>query len=698
MKKGLLIAEKHSLMMALKDAYRKSGLKDDITFTHASGHLLSLKYPGEYDEKWKKWDLEYLPIIPGEFTYKVINKDLLNKIKKELDSGKYDYVINAGDAEREGQLIVRSILKHLNCDLPVKRIWIQDMSEKGLVKSFREMEDDNSPRFSALTDASYLRSYLDWLIGMNISRAITLKTNATIPIGRVMTPLLNIIVQREKDINNFVPKDFYEIFGEFDKGYKGKWFKVVDGKNVNRFYDKEEAEELIKKIKENPVGVVENVERKKARRYSPSLHSLTELQIEANKVYGYSGDKTLSIAQSLYQERKLLTYPRTDSQHLPKNMAETLPGFLSKITDIEDFGDHIREILKDQDKINKAIKNKRYVDDSKVSDHFAIIPTDVVPNFSKLTNDEVNIYKLVLRRVVGMFMDPQITNRTIITTNINGELFDTKGNILVDDGFAVLYKYNNKDVHLPDVNKGDKVSLNEIELNKGQTTPPSRFNESDLLSVMEDINRLIEDESLRVEKLSLGTVATTADILNKIVENKMVVKKKNIYYPEKFGEDIIDVLDDRSITKPELTAIWEKKLKAVESQEMTYDEFYEEMKSYIKDITKDIIENVNKDLSQYNKGNNKKGKSKQEIIGKCPVCNSDVILSNKFILCSEYKKTCKFIISRNLSGAFLTKKDCKDMMRGKESGVKDFKFKSGKTGTASIKVNNKGGLDFIFKN
>lgn len=692
-KKALLIAEKPDLMRKIKSAYNNMQFPDRITFTSVVGHALQLKYPGEYNKDWEKWDLETLPMIPDNFTYNVKDKRSFDIIKKEIESGKYDYIINAGDPEREGQLIVRELLIHLNCKLPVKRLWLNDLKESTIQKELMQMQDDNSPKFKALEHAALLRSYFDWLIGMNFSRAITINTGTTIGIGRVMTPTLKIIVDREEEITNFVSEEFFEIFADYKEGFTGKWFHKET--NGTRFKKEASAKSLIDKLTSSKEATITKLEKKQTLKHPYGLHDLAQLQIEANNVYGYTPTETLNIAQELYQDLSVLSYPRTDSRHITKAIAKDIPAQLEAFKDMDVYGDVIKEVLKNPDAMNKALSNKRFVNDAKVSDHYGIIPTDIYPDFSKFTKDQKNIYLLVFRRFIGMFLKPEVTERTEVIADINGEYFKTIGNVLVDEGFMRLYKSNKKNNMLPDLKEGQKLSINELFINKGKTTPPKRYTLGGLTDVMDNIGRLIEDKDLKLEKLSIGTAATTGSIIDKLIQNKMIKNENNVVSPTDFGNEIISAIGNRDIASPELTAEWEKKLRNIETENMSAKEFYNEMIEYICNTTEDFKVNVKKDLSKYN---TKKNNSKytKEVIGNCPKCDKEVILFNKAMVCSD--KECGFFMSRNIAGAKITKTDLKKMLKGEESKEYNFKFKSGKTGQAKLNIKKDGGLNFNFSN
>lgn len=700
-KNVLLVAEKPSVARSIQNIYNKMNFPDKITFKSLVGHVLSLKHPGEYNDDWNgSWDLKQLPMIPDNFSYKVIpnTKDVYSEVAKEMKSNKYDYIINACDNEREGQLIFHSVYEHTNCKLPVKRFWTADLSDKGIKDALNNLLDDSNDRFTALTNAAKLRSHFDWLLGMNLSRASTLKANATTPIGRVMTPTLAIVVNRENEIKSFVPQDFFELEADFGN-YKGKWFDLKS--NGGRFRQKSSADKLREQILKDKDGSIISVKKQKQTRNPFPLHSLAGLQKEANAVFGYSATETLEIAQTLYQDRKILTYPRTDSEHLPKNVASTIPSILKLLVDVPVYGDHIKEILKNDKNIKKTLKNKRYVDDSKVSDHYAIIPTEVKPNINNLTEKERNIYSLVVRKLTAIFLPPQITEKTRVVTKVGDNHFNTNGSVLIQDGFMKLFNQKKNDNQLPSLKENQKVSVKDVEVLQGQTTPPKRYTEGRLVELMENVGRIVEDEDLKLKGLRIGTAATTGNIIDKLVERKFMERKgggkTKTFHALPFGIDLIKMLEGQDITSPELTAVWEKKLTDIEQLRLDSKVFEKEMLDYTKEVTDKFIKEVGSDLSKYNtnKGKGKSKNSSMEKLGHCPKCGKDVMITDKFIFCEENRKTCEFMISRRLLKGFITKADAKALISKRQTSDIEFVFKNGKS-KAKLELKQNGDLNFVF--
>lgn len=687
--KALLIAEKPSLMRDIKAVYDKMSYPDEITFIALRGHILELQEPQEYNNDWgTPWRENVLPMIPSKFEFKVKVKDVYDLARKELESGKYDYVINACDAGREGELIFDSVYRHVGVKTPVKRFWASDTTQATIEKALNNLIDGDDKSLVALRASARLRAYFDWLLGMNMSRAVSLKTKKTIPVGRVMTPTLNIIVERELEIMNFKEEAFHELEGDFGN-YKGIWFN--DKTNETRINTKAEVEKIKARLSKD--GVIKSIEDKREINYAPTLHSLLELQKEANTAFGYTAEKTLQIAQSLYEKRKLISYPRTESRYLPKNLVTEIPKRLRPLLNISELAPYVSDILKNQSTLLKSIeKNKRYINDSGVTDHHAIIPTDTNPNLTALDKDELNIYTLIAKRFISIFLNPYIVNRTTLITKVQDEHFKTSGKTLVDVGYRILYKTNEVDVILPKLKEGDKVNLKTLNILNKKTTPPPRYNDSSLLQTMQNPGKFISDEELKMilkETAGLGTSATRADIIEKLVGRAMIARKGKSIYATDFGIKVIEVLKGKDIISPELTASWEKRLADVESLKYDAKTFFNEMIGYTKNETNNVLKNVNANLSE----------STKEKVGTCPKCGSDVIIGKSYYLCSNYKKetgpSCDFIIGKTISGANITKTDVKGLLSGKETKEKEFTWKSGKKGKAKLKL-EAGEVKFLF--
>lgn len=658
----LCISEKKSLMDNTKAVYEKykDQIPYEIDFIPFAGHVVELFMPADYNPDWKRWRKETLPLIPDKFRYKPI-EDKISYYKEAIERlkrGHYDYLCNNCDPGREGQLIFHAFLTTVNVDLPVKRLWPLDTTEETVKDALLHMRDETEPSLKRMTDASFLRSYFDWLVGMNFSRAVSIPANKKINLGRVMTPTLAIVVQRELEIRNFVPKDFWTLEADFG-GYKGTYF---DDNGVVNFQDYKAAQETLKKV--GKTGTVKKVEKKQKKSYAPNLHSLAELQAECNERFGYTMQETLAVAQSLY-EKKLLSYPRTDSSHITEALAKGFPKMLKPLLSIPDLKQEVEAVLNDPSLMQQTAQNKNYVNDKKVSDHYAITPTGVIPDFSKLTEQEKNVYDTVARRFLAIFLPPEVTDRTTIITDSNGLLFKTTGKVIVDPGYTRIYNRQSKDVILPDVHEGEVYDVVDVRLNPGKTKPPPRYTDKTLGGIMENVARLVEDDEMKLvlkQKKGLGTPATRGAIVEKLVNLKMIERKKKQFYATDYGISIIESLQGQDIIQPELTATWEAKLMDVEKGNLTYDRFYEEMLDYIRMETAKLL-NVETQIAGDSDAKGGNGGSK--VIGNCPICGGRVLEGKNYYRCEHYKNPCPFIFGKTFFNAKISATEAKKLVSGK---------------------------------
>lgn len=685
--KALLIAEKPSLMRDIRKVYNTMSFKDDITFMALAGHVLELQAPEEYDEKWgQPWTTTVLPMIPEKFIYKPSSrtKSLYNEAKNAILTGGYDYIINACDAGREGELIFYSLYKTVGKKVPVKRYWATNTTDTAVENALNNLLDDKDPILTNLKASAQYRAYFDWLMGMNYTRAITLGSGVMIPVGRVMTPTLAIVVNRELEILDFKPEDYYEIEAQFDDKYSGTWFDPET--KETKVSSKEKADKIIESAGEK--GTIEAIETKRSMRKAPTLHSLTELQKDCNRMFGYTATKTLELAQKLYEEKKLLTYPRTESRYLPRDMVKDIPKHVNCLKNISEISTHVNTILSDKVKMNKVLASKDYVNDSKVTDHHAIIPTMVEPLMSSLTKDEKNVYLLVAKRFIAIFMDPFVTDNTVIITDANGEKFKTAGKIVIDKGYTVLFKAEVKDVILPLVKKGESFKIVEKNLLEKQTTPPNRYNEASLLTAMQSAGKEMTDAQLRKimkETAGLGTVATRASIIEKLISREYIKRTGKNIVPTDDGIKVIKALDGKDIISPMLTAEWENKLSKIEDGELKPNVFYDEMIAYIKSETegyKTVKANI---------PGNSSGAGK--VIGKCPSCGGEVVSGKKVYYCKNYKKddddSCKFVFGKTIANAKISEAEAIKLISGKETKKLKFKTSNGEFENNLILLDNK---------
>lgn len=629
MSKQLYITEKPSvaasfanvLGVQISPADRGRGYAEteNTIITWCFGHLVTLAYPDAYDPEYKLWRVEHLPIIPKEYKYVVVdNKGTAKQfevIKSQMCRKDVDVIYACTDSGREGEYIFRLVYHQSGTDTPAKRVWISSQTEDAVKKGIEEAKSIHE--YDSLSKAAYCRAKEDWLFGMNFSRIYTCQygrklssslkeeKSSVIPIGRVMTCVLGLIVDRELEIRNFVPKPYYGVTASFlskdsEIAYKGRWQQkkkeekdknpAEDLENEDKYISKEEAEEVIKKL-EGQEAAVKKVEVKIKKEQAPLLFNLAELQSEANKKFKISVNKTLEIAQSLY-EKKLISYPRTDSRVLSTDVVPELPKVLNGLYKNADFKEYILRI-KDFGKLGIDKNTKRYVDDSKVTDHYAIIPTYVTTDLSGLDEDTRNIYSLIVKRFLAIFYPPAEFNTVRVETGIGSELFVTNSKTLNVQGWKEVYDVTaSKGEELSEspiqkLIKKEKCDVTGMDLEEKETKPPSRFTDGSLIITMEKAGKYIENEELReqIKTCGIGTSATRAGIIKKLVDigHIKINSKTQIVTPEPKGEAIVELvrLTAKELLNPTLTASWEKGLFMIENHEITEEVFEEKLTKYI---------------------------------------------------------------------------------------------------------------------
>lgn len=623
----------------------------------AVGHLVTLYEPAEYDEKYKKWRFEDLPLIPDTMKIRPIQQTYsqFKIIKGLMEDKNIDALICATDAGREGELIFRYTYEAAECKKPFKRLWISSMTDEAIKEGFASLKDGSF--YDNLYSSAKCRSEADWLVGMNASRAFTLKYNALLSIGRVQTPTLAIIVNRQREIDNFKPQDYYEVNSIYD-GFKGTWFnKETKESKIDK---KEEAEKLSEKIK-GQTAVVTNIENQKKKQVPPLLYDLTELQRDCNKKFGFSAQKTLDIIQNLYEKRKMVTYPRTDSRYLSSDMVGKIKSTISKLN-IKPYEEYVAYIQK----LPKLPLSKRIIDDKKITDHHAIIPTDVRPNINSLSEDEFKAYDLIVKRFLCVFYPNYEYTLTKITTEILGEDFMTKGKTIVKLGYMELYKSKGKneedsekedsdasEQELPKLKKNDKINVIDSEVLQKKTKAPSSYNEASLLSAMENAGRFVEDEELK-EQLKdggLGTPATRAAIIERLIKVGYIGRKGKSLFPTEKGIKLIEIVP-KELKSPETTGKWEKGLSSIAKGNLGSERFMESIKRYVKYIIQESkVTNPSVIFESEYKGNKVDNSAKS--LGVCPRCQKGVILEHsKGFYCSAWKSGCDFKLWKNQLQAF----------------------------------------------
>ncbi|KEH87101.1 DNA topoisomerase III [Clostridium novyi A str. 4540] len=602
---------------------------DKYIVTWALGHLVTLADPEAYDNKYKSWNIEDLPMIPKHLKLVVIKKSgkQFNTVKAQMNRKDVGEIVIATDAGREGELVARWIIEKAHIKKHIKRLWISSVTDKAIKDGFKNLKDGRE--YNNLYKSAIARAEADWLVGINATRALTCKYNAQLSCGRVQTPTIAMIAQREEEIKNFKPKTYYGIEAKSDK------LKLVwqdSRSNDIKTFNKDKCENIIKNIKNKDAKVVE-VNKVKKKKFSPQLYDLTELQRDANKIFNFSAKETLSIMQRLYENHKVLTYPRTDSRYLTEDVVDTIKDRL-KACGVGVYGKYANKLLKGTIKGNKS-----FVDNTKVSDHHAIIPTEQKFALASLSDNERKIYDLVVKRFFAVLYPPFEYEKTTIKAKIGEENFIAKGKVVLANGWKEVYSNDFEDDMedelkeqiLPSINKGDSIKINSISKTTGETKPPKPFNEATLLSAMENPVKYMSGESKELKKTigetgGIGTVATRADIIEKLFNTFLIEKRgKDIFITSK-GKQLLDLVPEE-LKSPALTAEWEQKLTAISKGKLNKDKFLSEIKDYSKDTVNEI------------KNSKEKFKHDNMTRVKCPECGKYMLEVNgkkgKMLVCQD---------------------------------------------------------------
>lgn len=697
----VILAEKPSQAEAYAKSFEKNKREngyyqvsgkgfDNTIITYGFGHLVELYDPEDYNNDWKNWQLDSLPIIPTNYQFKVSSdKQKQYKIvKSKLD--KADEIVIATDSDREGEAIARLIIRLSGNDhKPQKRLWINSLEESEIQKGFQNLKDGQA-FYSSFVEAES-RQIADWLVGINLTRLYSIyMQNAgmqgVFSIGRVQTPTLYMIYQRNQEIEHFIKKPFYELIANFEHEngqYQGKYKKRFD------YLEEIEAFQTANQLSQGMVGTIKDVNKEQKNTYAPKLFSLSDLQSEANRKFNMGANDTLKIVQSLY-EKKYTSYPRSDSNYIGTPEFEYLVANLDNYLTLA--GKTIQE--------PNTTAQKRYVDSLKVQEHYAIIPTKTIPNLDNLNEKEKNIYMLVLLRTLAIFEQPYQYEETTIITEAQTTEFKTTGKIEIEKGWKQIYqddedKNNTSEDTLPNVSANDMVIV-RFENKKGETKPPKYYTEGTLLTAMKNAGNKLDKENKEILKESegIGTEATRASIIENLKHKQYISNKgKNIIVTEK-GNALCEIIGIDPIANAEMTAQWEKYLKKIQENTGTQDKFLTSIQKFIKYT----IENIPKSFE-----NNQKieehihNLEADNLLGTCPKCGGNVTDKGKFYGCSNYKtKDCKFSLPKTWSKKKLPKTALKDLLtKGETAEIKGFVSKNGNKFNAKLMLEN-GQLKFKF--
>lgn len=573
---------------------------DKYIVTWALGHLVTLADPEEYDKDFKAWNMTYLPMLPEKWELVVIKQTSkqYHNVKTQLYRKDVSDVIIATDAGREGELVARWILEKSGCRKPIKRLWISSVTDKAIREGFSNLKDGRA--YNNLYHAAKSRAEADWLVGINATRALTCKYNAQLSCGRVQTPTLAIIASRENEIRSFKPEEYYGLTCTTG-GVKWTWQHAKSGSL--RSFKKEQILDIEKCMKNQTLTIID-VHKAAKKTFSPGLYDLTELQRDANKRFGFSAKQTLNIMQRLYEHHKVLTYPRTDSRYIGTDIVPTIKERL-KACNIGPYKKFIPELLKGNIRTSKS-----FVDDKKVSDHHAIIPTEEFVQLDKMSNDERKIYDLVVRRFIAVLYPAFEYEQTTMKAAVGKEIFAAKGKIIISSGWKSVYDSTSVDNEweeddetsngtissqsLPDLKTGECFKIDRTSLTSGKTQPPKRFTEATLLSAMENPVKYMESKDANERKTigetgGLGTVATRADVIEKLFNSFLIEKKDNEILTTSKGKQLLELVPE-DLKKPELTAQWEMKLSKIANGSHKADQFISEITDYTKELIQEIKE------------------------------------------------------------------------------------------------------------
>ncbi|KKZ93615.1 DNA topoisomerase III [Bacillus wiedmannii] len=636
MSKSVVIAEKPSvardIARVLKCDKKGNGYLEGSKYivTWALGHLVTLADPESYDVKYKKWNLEDLPMLPERLKLTVIKQTgkQFNAVKSQLLRKDVNEIIVATDAGREGELVARWIIDKVKIQKPIKRLWISSVTDKAIKDGFANLKPGKA--YDNLYASAVARSEADWYIGLNATRALTTRFNAQLNCGRVQTPTVAMIANREDEIKNFKAQTYYGIEAQTTNQLKLTW---QDANGNSRSFNKEKIDGIVKGLDKHNATVVE-IDKKQKKSFSPGLYDLTELQRDANKKFGYSAKETLNIMQKLYEQHKVLTYPRTDSRYISSDIVGTLPERL-KACGVGEYRPLAHKVLQ------KPIKsNKSFVDDSKVSDHHAIIPTEGYVNFSAFTDKERKIYDLVVKRFLAVLFPAFEYEQLTLRTKVGNETFIARGKTILHAGWKEVYenRFEDDDITddvkeqlLPHIEKGDTLTVKLIMQTSGQTKAPARFNEATLLSAMENPTKYMDTQNKQLADTlkstgGLGTVATRADIIDKLFNSFLLEKRgKDIHITSK-GRQLLDLVPEE-LKSPTLTGEWEQKLEAIAKGKLKKEVFISEMKNYTKEIVSEI------------KSSDKEYKHDNISTKSCPDCGKPMLEVNgkkgKMLVCQD---------------------------------------------------------------
>jgi len=698
----LVIAEKPSvardIARALGSFRRAQGYLEspDTIVTWAVGHLVELAEPEDYDPRYRVWRLEDLPILPSVFRLRPIarTRAQLEVIRRLLARPDVRVVVNACDAGREGELIFRYLMEAAAPPRPleVRRLWLSALTEEAIREGFGRLRD--GAELDRLAAAARCRSQGDWMVGINATRGMTRRAGTLVSVGRVQTPTLALLVQREQAIESFVPRAYWVVEANFEpvaepaRAYRGRWFDPASGED--RVWDEAHAAALVGRVR-GAAGSVERVEQEEVAEPPPLLFDLTQLQREMNRRHGFTAQKTLRLAQELYERDKAITYPRTDSRFLPGSLVPVVYRVMRALAEASQPAyREVAGVLLE----TKLAFTGRVLNDKKVTDHHAIIPTPNARGASGLKGDHLRVYEAVARRFVAVFYPPAVIESTTVVTRTAGEAFRSRGRLIVSPGWLAVDESgrpggDEEEQALPALEKGTPVRAEEVLPVEKATKPPPRYTEASLLQAMDTAGRLVDDEELQeaMKDKGLGTPATRAAIIERLIEVGYVERERRTLQPTAKGLELVASIPTRDLVSPALTGLWESRLRAVEAGGLSRREFMADIREFVGRLVRDI--------AALDAGGLKE--KMRRVVGPCPRCGSDVIEGRQAYACSTGKENCGFYLWKTVAGRRLRPGEAEAILSGKRTGLlRGFRSRTGRPFAAYLELGEDGSARFVF--
>jgi DNA topoisomerase-3 len=672
---------------------------NDYIVTYAFGHLVTIAEPEDMNPAWgRPWRIQQLPMIPDQWKYRVADKASaqFKVIKKHFCDASTKNIICATDAGREGEHIFRLIYRLTGSKRPVQRLWISSLTPEAIKDGFKKLKP--SQDFDNLASAASGRAHADWIVGLNFTRAYTTINNQLYTVGRVQTPTLGLIVERQLAIEKFSSKNFFEVLVTFEPGFVARYITLQNepqSQPQTRLPDKESADQILGAIKNIANGVVESAATNEKKTKPPALFDLLTLQKEANKRFGYTAQETLDIAQSLYEEYKLLSYPRTESRHISSDMVSELPGILTTILKSSLTGATARDALSGvglsaqnitADDLRSRL-DKTYVDDTKLTDHHAIIPTNKLPTGS-LPERQKNVYQLVATRFLSIFLPPEIRDETTVLISIGEHTFRAKGVVIKQAGWTVLDpkaepKANAKESKkkekddaeeaqtLPPLAKGQSVRKRKAEAKEGKTSPPKPYDDSSLLTAMKNAGQDLDDEDLAsyMKQRGLGTPATRAAIIERLLQTGYIERSKKALLPTAKGRALIENIHS-DLKDVALTAAWEQRLADMQDGKLAQDKFENEIADFVRRLLPAVATSTARPPTE---------EEAKSSMGICPQCKAGLVkVSPKGAGCTRWREGCKFMIWKQQYGKELSLEEMQALVKdGRTNLIKGFQRKDG---------------------